>query len=291
MKVSAVIIDAHVHICPPDVRRNRERYLRGEPGFAAIYKDPKAELVGASRLVEAMDEHSVDRAVVFGFPWTREEHFRFNNDYVLEAAERFPDRLIPFCCLDPAHHGACAEIRRCLDAGARGLGELAFYQSGLDPHIIRNLASAAHLCAEASVPVMLHVNEPVGHRYPGKSPMNLGQLYELLTTYPRTRWILAHLGGGLPFFGFMRKEVPEVLARCWFDTAAMPFLYRPAALRAIADAAGIERVLFGTDYPLLPPSRYYRELESSGLSPEERRAVLGENALRALSPEERPSPP
>jgi predicted TIM-barrel fold metal-dependent hydrolase len=89
----------------------------------------------------------------------------------------------------------------------------------------------------------------------------------------------------------MRKEVPEVLARCWFDTAAMPFLYRPAALRAIADAAGIERVLFGTDYPLLPPSRYYRELESSGLSPEERRAVLGENALRALSPEERPSPP
>jgi hypothetical protein len=281
-----LIVDAHVHICPRDVRENRERYLRGEPGFAAIYKDPKARLVGASHLVAAMDEHSVDRAVVFGFPWTREEHFRLNNDYVLDAAARYPDRLIPFCCLDPAHRSAAWEIRRCVDAGARGLGELAFYQSGLDPHIIRNLAPAANLCAEASIPVMLHTNEPVGHRYPGKSPMTLAQIYELLTAYPQTKWILAHLGGGLPFFGFLKKQVREVFSKCWFDTAAMPFLYRPGALRAIADAAGIEKVLFGTDYPLLPPSRYFREFESSGLSGEEHRAMLGENALRLLLPEE-----
>jgi hypothetical protein len=138
------------------------------------------------------------------------------------------------------------------------------------------------MCAEAGALVMLHTNEPVGHHYPGKSPMHLADLYRLIESCPETRWILAHLGGGLPWFGFLKRTVREVLRNCWFDTAAMPFLYRPEALKAFAEAIGEDRLLFGTDYPLLPPSRYYKELERSGLPDETRSKILGQNAARLL---------
>ncbi len=277
-----MIIDAHVHICPPEVRDNREVYLPDEPEFAAIYKDPKAKLVGATELIQTLDEQGVDKAVVFGFPWRKEDNFRLNNDYVLEAAQRFPDRLIPLACFDATHPQARQETERCLQAGIRGVGELAFYSTGIDEQARQALIPLARLCAEAKALVSLHTNEPIGHAYPGKSPMTLSQLYALVQATPDTRWILAHLGGGLPFYAFLKKEVREVLTNVWFDTAAMPFLYRPKALGAMAEAVGLDKLLLGTDFPLLPPKRYFRELDNSGLTEDELQAVLGQNAAKLL---------
>ncbi|MCF8031158.1 MAG: amidohydrolase [Desulfohalobiaceae bacterium] len=278
-----MIIDAHVHICPPQVRQERQSFLDGEPEFSGIYSDPRAELVGATDLVTTMDEQGVDRAVVFGFPWRKEANFRLNNDYVLEAAKRYPDRLIPFCCLHPGHPDTEAEIRRCFDGGALGVGELAYYSRGLDETARNEVGRAAAVCEEADRFLLLHTNEPVGHNYPGKSPMHLGQVYALLQERPHTRWILAHAGGGLPFYALMKKEVEDVLAGCLFDIAALPFLFKPEGLRALARAAGPEKFILGTDFPLLPPRRYYKLLEASGLSQEERDMILGGNMERELS--------
>jgi len=80
----------------------------------------------------------------------------------------------------------------------------------------------------------------------------------------------------------MKKEVREILSNCWFDTAAMPFLYRPEALRAFADAIGVEKLLLGTDHPLLPPKRYFREMAQSLLTEKEKNAILGENSYKLL---------
>ena len=277
-----MIIDAHVHICPPEIRQDRSPFLEGEPEFAAIYKDPGAKLIGARELISTMDEQGVDKSIVFGFPWRKKENFSLNNDYVLEASNRFPDRLIPFCCLFPEHPETGEEIGRCLSRGARGIGELAFYANGLDNYALQLLDIPAKLAQEANIPLLLHTNEPIGHIYPGKSPMSLTQLYELIKNYPDTKWILAHLGGGLPFFGFMKKEVREILSNCWFDTAALPFLYRPEALRAFVDAIGVEKLLLGTDHPLLPPKRYFREMARSLLTETEKNAILGENSYKLL---------
>ena len=278
-----MIIDIHVHICPPEIRKDRNPYLEGEPEFAAIYQDPRAKLVGASELISTMDEQGVDKSVVFGFPWRKKENFLLNNNYVLEAARRYPDRLIPFCCLFPEHPETGEEIERCLAQGAKGIGELAFYGNGLDFRALDLLQTPAELAKKADCPLLLHTNEPIGHIYPGKSPMNLAQIYELLKTYPDTKWILAHLGGGLPFYGFMKKEVTEVLRNCWFDTAAMPFLYNPEVLKTMSQAVGIEKLLLGTDYPLLPPKRYYKEIAQSSLDEKEKQAILGENSNNLFS--------
>ncbi len=270
-----MIIDSHVHICPGEVRKHRERFLDQETEFAAIYKNPKAKLVGAEELIKKMDEDGVDRSVVFGFPWRKEENFRLNNDYVLECAKKYPDRLIPFCCFSLETKNIEKELERCILNGAKGLVEIAFYTKDLGIEERKILSKMANMCKEAGLPVLLHTNEPVGHLYPGKSPMTLKNLYLLIKENPDTRWILAHLGGGLPFFGLMKKEVRDVLKNCYFDTAAMLFLYKKEALDIMMDALGEDKFFFGTDFPLLSPSRYFKEFNE--MDKNRLNKLLGEN--------------
>ncbi len=276
------IIDVHVHICPPEIRDNREKFFDKEPEFSSIYKDPRARLVGCTDLINSMDSQGVAVAVVFGMPWHKEENCILNNDYVIDAAKRFPDRLIAFATFDALNQNAQKEADRCFSKGAKGLGELAFYMDGLNEDAVKALSPIAALCKEANAPILLHTNESVGHIYPGKSPMTLIQLYNLIKAHRDNKWILAHLGGGLPFYGFMKKEVREVLSNCWFDTAAMPFLYRPGAIKAMTEAIGIEKFLLGTDYPLLAPSRYKKEFEKSGLNKNEIDMLLFKNAQKFI---------
>ena len=112
---------------PPAVRQARENFFGNEPAFKLLYESPKSKLVGVSETVAMMDEQGIDKSVVFGFPWRSADTFARNNDYILESVNRYPDRLVGFCCLDPLHPGAPREVERCLEAGLSGVGELGFY--------------------------------------------------------------------------------------------------------------------------------------------------------------------
>ena len=191
-----MIIDCHTHIFPAAVRQNREKYFRGEPAFELLYASPKARLVGAAELVAAMDAQGVDRSVVFGFPWRDARTARLNNDYVMEAVGRYPGRLVGLCCLDPFSPQAEAETRRCLEGGLAGIGELAFYQSGIDAAALDKLAPLMALCLTNGLVAMIHTNEPVGHLYPGKTPNTLRQIYDLVRRFPENKIVLAHWGAG-----------------------------------------------------------------------------------------------
>jgi len=77
-------------------------------------------------------------------------------------------------------------------------------------------------------------------------------------------------------------EVEEGLANVYFDSAASPFLYRPAVFESAVDLLGAEKVLLGTDYPLLPQRRLLAQVEESPLTPAEKDLILGGNARRLL---------
>ena len=96
------------------------------------------------------------------------------------------------------------------------------------------------------------------------------------------RLVAAHLGGGLPFYAHM-PEVRELCATIWFDTAALPHLYRPSAMRAVVSLVGAERLLLGTDFPLLGMSRYRRALDGAGLDERGARAGARRQRRRGLA--------
>jgi predicted TIM-barrel fold metal-dependent hydrolase len=239
--------------------------------------------VGAEDLVAALGRWNADGAVSFAFPWNSNETAALCNDYVLEAAKQFPGRIHPFACVNPLSGGkALKEAERCLAAGAKGLGEIATYEEGMGPDVRKNLARFAELCREAGVPLLLHTNEPVGHDYPGKSRMDVSDLYALVAAHQETVWILAHFGGGLFFYHMLKKETDEVLRNVYYDTAAGPYLYKPFVYKRFVDIAGADRLVYGSDFPLLELDRYRKDLELAGLDEPTRAAVLGGNLARLL---------
>jgi len=275
-----MVIDFHTHIFPKGIRENREAYFASEPAFKLLYSLPGSKLVGAQEIVAAMDRQGVDKSVIFGFPWKKSQTFIKHNDYILEAVARYPKRLIGLCCLDPFSRDAATEALRCLEGGLAGIGELAFYQSGIDDEAMEKLAPLMQICRDKDLPVLIHTNEPVGHMYPGKTPHTLKQIYDLVKKFPENVIVLAHWGGGIFFFALLKKEVRESLKNVYFDTAASPFLYAPEIYRYAKDIVGLDKILFGSDFPLINPARYFRELDMSGLSKAEIESICGLNAAQ-----------
>ena len=277
-----MIIDFHTHIFPKAIRENREEYFSSEFTFKLLYSSPGSKLVGAQEIVDSMDEQGVDKSVAFGFPWKSSQTFQKHNDYIMEAVARYPQRLIGLCCFEPFNREAVPEAVRCIEGGLSGIGEIAFYQSGIDEAALNRLVPLMEICRDKDLPVLIHTNEPVGHIYPGKTPNTLKQIYYLVKRFPENKIVLAHWGGGIFFFNLLKKDAKESLKNIYFDTAASPFLYDPEIYRYAMDIAGPDKILFGSDFPLIKPTRYFKELEQSGLSKDNIESICGRNAARLL---------
>ena len=277
-----MIIDFHTHLFPQVIRDHRENYVYAEPAFSLLYSSSKSKIAGAAELIQAMDENHVDKSVVFGFPWLNSETLRRHNDYIMEVVAKHPHRLIGLGCLNPANTDAVVEAERCIEGGLAGIGELAFYQSGIDESALNQLTSIMQLCQNRQLPVLIHTNEPIGHHYPGKTPLSLAQIYRLIKRFPKNKIVLAHWGGGVFFYSLLKKEVRGYLKNVYVDTAASPYLYDPLIYELAIKLIGLDKILFGSDYPLLPPSRYFNELEEAGLTPFQLDHICGENAKLLL---------
>jgi predicted TIM-barrel fold metal-dependent hydrolase len=130
--------------------------------------------------------------------------------------------------------------------------------------------------------VLIHTNEPVGHLYPGKSPNTLGQIYEMVKRFSENKIVLGHWGGGIFFFHLLKKESKNVLKNVYYDTAASPLLYDVDIYTTAVKLAGLEKILFGSDFPLIRQSRYFGEFARSTLSDDEIKSVCGKNARKLL---------
>jgi hypothetical protein len=76
--------------------------------------------------------------------------------------------------------------------------------------------------------------------------------------------------------------VATALGNTFFDTAATPFLYRPQVFDSVAGMVGADKILFGSDYPLLSPKRVIEQIEAAALPWESKSMILGGNAQRLL---------
>jgi len=241
-----------------------------------MYGDADARMATAGELVPALDEAKIDRAVAAGFAFARASDLAAQNEYLQAAAAESGGRIIALATVNLALPGWEHAAATSIDQRMRGFGELRPHSQGWDP-----LGAASHtLCdlAAASGSVLLwHVSEPVGHAYPGKrGGITPAELCELATVHPSTVMIAAHLGGGLPFY-LQMPEVRAALSRTYFDTAAWSLLYDDVSITRVIDLAGSDRVLFGSDYPLLSPRRQIQRITAL-LPGDTARAVCGGNA-------------
>jgi len=277
-----MIIDFHTHVFSPQIKKHRSQYIDNDPCFAVLYSSKEAKLATAEELIDSMDKAGIDISVIVNIGWTTHDLCVETNDYILESIARYPRRLIGFCTIQPQSTGAAlTEIERCAKGGARGIGEmrpdLQLFNL-TDDEIIPPIVDALK---KHKLILLTHASEPVGHDYPGKGIITPDMLYPFINSHPDLPIVCSHWGGGLPFYALM-PEVKPAMKNVFFDTAASPFLYSSQIYSLVSQLVGADRILFGSDYPLLPPSRLVQEINSTDLSADEKRLILSGNARQLL---------
>lgn len=277
-----MIVDAHCHILPPSFAGRREELAARDATFAGILANPSARIASAGSLLDAMVRDGIDHAVVMGMGWTDLDVAKESNDYLLEVVTAFPGQLTGFMSVNPDWgEAALKEVERCASSGLRGIGELHPDTQGVDITDVSAMTPLMDLSRSLGLPLLLHCSEPVGHLYPGKGMTTPGRVWRLIGNFPENTIICAHWGGGLPFYALM-PEVGASLGNVYFDSAASPFLYRPDIYTTAANLVGADRVLFASDYPLMPHARPLAEVMEQPLSGDQLAGILGDNAARLL---------
>ena len=292
-----MIIDAHIHMYPPDVAADPVGWARrmDEPYWGALIGDnPTGTTIQGwatvEQLIADMDAAGIDKVVMQGIYFRHHQTCVTQNNWYIDWCRQFPERLLGFATVQPlAGQSALDEVKRAVDNGLVGVGEILPYAQG---HTIRDEAFLAvvELAISLDIPLCLHGAEPVGHDYPGRAYTPLQDYVWLAEQYPELRLILAHLGGLLPYYE-LNRATQKIMRYVYYDTAAVPLLYQPAVYKSVVEVVGAAKILYGSDYPLLLYPRRTRtpgftdllaELRNSGLTGDQLALILGGNMQQLL---------
>jgi len=233
-------------------------------------------------LIESMDRNEIDKSVICGFSWNEESLCKESNDYIVESLARFPKRLLGLISICQKNSDdAISEIERCTQKRVIGVGEIRLPEKSLDTTIATLWTPIANFLERNGLLCLLHSSEPIGHPYPGKGNTTPKQLYKFLSAFPSLKTILAHWGGGLPFYALM-PEVKTILANTWVDCAATQFLYDNKVFRHVSELIGCHKILFGSDCPLIPQKQALATIKALDLDNPTKQLIMGENAKGLL---------
>jgi predicted TIM-barrel fold metal-dependent hydrolase len=297
------VIDAHIHMFPPEAAANPSAWgeANAEPQWTAcVAPRGRRSIQGWATpggLISDMDQAGVEKCVMLGWYWERHETCDLQNAWHVKLIRLHPGRLIGFAAVQPsAGQRSIDSLERALDSGLCGIGEVL--PSGRPSFLVdRWWGRVFEIAAERGVPVTLHATDPQAAPAAGP-PTPLGDYLRMATAHPKVNFILAHWGGGLAF-----RETPgetdPIPTNLFFDTAASPLLYDHGVFRKSVEHAGVGRIIYGSDYPLIlypreahKPDfgRFLGEIAGAGLTPVEREAIFSSNILRLLPPGLAPAP-
>jgi uncharacterized protein len=206
-----------------------------------------------------------------------------DNVEIAELAAEHADVLIPFASIDPARGAAgVRQARRLINEyGVRGFkfhpSVQAFYPND------RAVYPLYDVIAEHGLVALFHTGQTgVGARTPGGGGIRLkytNPLYvdDVAVDFPDMDIILAH-----PSFPWQDEalSIATHKPRVYIDLSGWSPKYFPPQLVQYANSLLREKVLFGSDFPVITPERWMRDFEKLDLKPEVRPLILKENAVR-----------
>ena len=272
---SLVAFDVHVHMEHTDAGSAADAAAKKYFGESGAARDP-----------DALAEYYRSRKIAFAI-FTVDERLtgrpQVSNDEVVRFAERNSDIAIPFASIDP-HRGAAGvqEAKRLVSEGKiRGLK--------LHPPIQQffpndRLAYPLYeVFAEARLPVIFHTGHSgIGTGMPGGGGVHLkyGQpmpIDDVAVDFPSMPIIMAH-----PSFPWQDEAISICLHKpnAFIDLSGWSPKYFSATLIQYANTLLKNKVLFGSDYPLITPDRWMADFQKIAIRDEVRPLILKENALK-----------
>lgn len=223
---------------------------------------PGAKQTGAD-LVAKIDAVGVDKAVIFPFV-----EGNFTNDPIKEAYDQFPDRLIPYCAVNPWQPDAADEVRRCIrDWGFKGL-KLHPTINGFhlsDPNLVDPLFKVAE---EYDIPIIVHGASDLLN-----SPTEFAQM---AARFPKVSLLMAHMGffWGVDQAIAFAKQFPNL----YLETSRAPIFEIQTAVREL----GPDKVIWGTDSPFVDYEWEYKKMERATPDKDGYAQIVGGNIARLL---------
>jgi predicted TIM-barrel fold metal-dependent hydrolase len=207
------------------------------------------------------------------------------NEEIAEDCARHPDVLIPFASIDPhrGRAGARAARRLVEQHGVRGF---KFHPSlqGFAPDD-RMAFPLYETIEELGVPALFHTGQTgIGAGVPGGGGIRLRYsnpmlVDEVAASFPHLRIVLAH-----PSFPWQDEALAVATHKpsVYIDLSGWSPRYFPPQLVRYANTLLRDRVLFGSDYPVLTPDRWLADFATLEIKPEVRSRILKDNAVRLL---------
>ena len=242
-----MIIDCHVHVKGGDLYKREFR---------------------PAQILKAMDEVGVDQSVIFSICLPGRE----SNELTRECYEAAPERFIPFAHVVPDEgRGALDELDRAV--GEWGFRGLKMHRGEMQEADLSLLLPIAEKCVALNIPLLIDV----GGSYELSSGLAEGA--------PELKLIVAHFGAphdekGVDKHILMAQQYPNL----HLDTS---YCHVPWKMPEVCRRLRADKLLWGSDGPLIHPAIELKKLELCGLSAEDYRKVTCDNLLRLLGPERR----
>jgi hypothetical protein len=278
-----VAIDVHVHA---DVS------AMGHPSLPAHLSEGAAAYFGADHRMPTVPEiasyyrerriaavvFTVDAEAATGHP-------PISNEEIAVACAEHADVLIPFASIDPAKGAPGArEARRLAEqCGVRGF---KFHPSlqGFYPND-RVAFPLYEVLQELRLPAIFHTGQTgIGARVRGGGGIRLkysNPMYidDVAVDFPDLRIVMAH-----PAFPWQDEALAVATHKpnVYIDLSGWSPKYFPPQLIRYANTLLKEKVLFGSDYPLITPDRWLADFEGLEIKPEVRPRILKQNAIALL---------
>jgi len=278
---SLVAIDVHTHAwksalavsdAPNAQQEAMGRYFRYQPQHQTVPE--MAEMY--RKLKMAFVVFTVD---------SPKEPRKITNEEVAELAHRNSDVAIPFASVNPHRGKEGVEMAKRLIRDHKVKG-FKFHPSVQEFFPNDRLAYPLYeVIAEAKLPALFHTGQTgVGAGTPGGGGIKLKYSHPMLlddvaADFPDLPIVLAH-----PSFPWQEEalSVATHKPQVYIDLSGWSPKYFPPILVQYANTLLKDKILFGSDYPVIAPERWVEEFEKLPIKPEVRPLIMKMNAAKLL---------
>lgn len=229
-----------------------------------------------TELVNRALEAGIDKIAVSSLgrkdylPYPSEEEVSQANSDVIKLMRMFPDKVYGFCYLNPGNKNCLEEIKRCADAGMKGV-KLWIAAKASSPRIIPIIEEAIKM----NLIILQHSSlRTKGNRKGESTPFDVAYLGE---KYPEAKIIMAHAGANQ----HVGIEAVQKFSNIYVDTSG-GYPERGMVENVVA-ILGAKRILFGSDVPGRSFTVQLAKVQAANISEAEKKSILGENFLGLLS--------
>jgi predicted TIM-barrel fold metal-dependent hydrolase len=275
-------IDIHIHVPDPPghIAAKEKEDMAAYFGMTDLPRTPEALYEKYKALDIFGVIFSIDSESTTGIPY-------IGNDYVASVAQKYSDQFIGFASVDPwKGKTAVQELERSVkELGLRGLklhpSVQAFYANDI------RFYPLWEKCAELEIPVLFHSGQTgVGAREPGGGGIKLKYCQpipyfdDVAADFPSLTIIMAH-----PAVPWQEEQLSVALHKqnVYIDLSGWsPKYFRPMLVQYMRSLLQ-DKVLFGSDYPVMMPERWLKDFEQLEVKDEVRQKILLDNARKILN--------